>query len=124
MDLALTAEDRRFQDEVREFLEANLTPDLKEAARETAGLHGDFESGRRWHQILHRRGWSAATWPQEYGGPGWNAMQRYIFFKELTQARAPKVFGMGVRMVGPVLMKFGTPEQKARYLPRILSGED
>src|SRR5215468_3092967 len=99
MDLALTAEDRAFRDEVRQFLAENLTPDLKEAARKTAGLHGDFESGKRWHKILSRRGWSAATWPKEHGGPGFSAMQRYLFFKELTQARAPKVFGMGVRMV-------------------------
>jgi len=124
MDLLLTAEDRAFQAEVRDFLDRNLTADLREAAMKTAGLHGDFESGVRWHKILHKRGWSAPSWPSEYGGPGWSAMQRYLFWKESTAAKAPRVFGMGVRMVGPVLMKFGTPEQKSYYLPRILDGQD
>jgi alkylation response protein AidB-like acyl-CoA dehydrogenase len=124
MDLQLGREDLSFQQEVRQFLCEVLTEDLKEAARKTAGLHGDFESGRRWHRILHTRGWSAPTWPKEYGGPGWTAMQRYIFSKELQLAGAPKIFGMGVRMVGPVLMRFGSPEQKAHYLPRILSADD
>jgi len=124
MDLQLTAEDKAFQAEVRQFLESSLTEDLKEAARKTAGLHGDFEAGRRWHRILHTRGWSAPTWPKEYGGPGWNAMQRYLWGLECTKASAPKIFGMGVRMVGPVLQRFGTPEQKAHYLPRILAADD
>jgi alkylation response protein AidB-like acyl-CoA dehydrogenase len=124
MDLQLTADDRAFQDEVRAWLAESLTEDLKEAARKTAGLHGDFESGRRWHRILHTRGWSAPTWPKEYGGPGWTAMQRYLFSKALQEAGAPKIFGMGVRMVGPVLQRFGTPQQKAHYLPRILAADD
>jgi alkylation response protein AidB-like acyl-CoA dehydrogenase len=124
MDLQLTADDRAFQDEVRDWLSENLTPGLKEAARKTAGLHGDFESGRQWHRILHTRGWSAPTWPKEYGGPGWTAMQRYLFSKSLQEAGAPKIFGMGVRMVGPVLQRFGSPQQKAHYLPRILAADD
>jgi alkylation response protein AidB-like acyl-CoA dehydrogenase len=63
------------------------------------------------------------AWPKEHGGTGWNATQRYIFSRECTAADAPRIFTMGIRMVGPVIMKFGTPEQKAKYLPPILSGD-
>jgi alkylation response protein AidB-like acyl-CoA dehydrogenase len=123
MDLALSREDEAFQDEVRRFLEENLTEDLREAGRKTGGVFADFAAGLRWHRILARRGWSAPSWPKEHGGTGWSATQRYIFSRECTAADAPRIFSMGLRMVGPVIMKFGTPEQKAKYLPRILSGD-
>jgi len=123
MDLSLGPEDRAFQDEVRAFLRDNLTPDLRQAGARTGGAFAEVEAGFRWHRILARRGWSATTWPKEYGGPGWTATQRYIFARECTAVDAPRVFNMGVRMVGPVVMKFGTPEQKARYLPGIVSGD-
>ena len=80
-------------------------------------------AGQRWHKVLAARGWSAPNWPQEHGGTGWNATQRYIFSRESTAVDAPRIFTMGIRMVGPVIMKFGTPEQKAKYLPDIVSGE-
>ncbi|MBU8876175.1 acyl-CoA dehydrogenase family protein [Reyranella sp. MMS21-HV4-11] len=123
MDLALSREDEAFQDEVRRFLDENLTEDLREAGRKTGGVFADFAAGLRWHRILARRGWSASSWPKEHGGTGWSATQRYIFSRECTAADAPRIFSMGLRMVGPVIMKFGTPEQKAKYLPRILSGD-
>jgi alkylation response protein AidB-like acyl-CoA dehydrogenase len=124
MDLALGADDLVFQGEVRDFIAARLPPDVREAGRRTGGVFAEFSAGMRWHRILHERGWSAPSWPREHGGPGWSAIQRYIFARECTAADAPRVFNMGVRMVGPVIMKFGTPEQKAKYLPRILSGDD
>ena len=123
MDLALSREDEAFQDEVRRFLDENLTEDLREAGRKTGGVFADFAAGLRWHRVLARRGWSAPSWPKEHGGTGWSATQRYIFSRECTAADAPRIFSMGLRMVGPVIMKFGTPEQKAKYLPRILSGD-
>ena len=123
MDLALSAEDQSFRDEVRGFLDEHLTEDLREAGRKTGGVFADFEAGRRWHRVLAKKGWSAASWPKEYGGTGWNATQRYIFSRECTAADAPRIFSMGLRMVGPVIMKFGTPEQKAKYLPRIVAGD-
>ncbi len=123
MDLALSAEDQSFRDEVRSFLDEHLTEDLGEAGRKTGGVFTDFEAGRRWHRVLAKKGWSAASWPKEYGGTGWNATQRYIFSRECTAADAPRIFSMGLRMVGPVIMKFGTPEQKAKYLPRIVAGD-
>ena len=123
MDLALSPQDEAFRDEVRRFLDHNLTEDLREASRKTAGVFAEFEAGQRWHKTLARRGWSAPSWPKEYGGTGWDATQRYIFARECTAADAPRVFAMGLRMVGPVIMKFGTPEQKAKYLPRIVAGD-
>lgn len=123
MDLALSREDEDFRTEVRRFLDENLTQDLREAGRKTTGVFADYAAGMRWHRILARRGWSAPSWPREYGGTGWTATQRYIFARECIAADAPRIFAMGLRMVGPVIMKFGTPEQKEKYLPRIVSGD-
>ncbi len=124
MDLALGADDLAFQGEVRQFIADNLPPDVREAGRRTGGVFAEFGAGMRWHRMLAGRGWSAPSWPKEHGGPGWSAIQRYIFARESTAADCPRIFSMGVRMVGPVIMKFGTPEQKAKYLPRIVSGDD
>jgi len=123
MELALSREDEAFRDEVRRFLDENLSEDLREAGRKTGGVFADFAAGLRWHKILARQGWSASSWPKEHGGTGWSATQRYIFSRECTAVDAPRIFSMGLRMVGPVIMKFGTPEQKAKYLPRIVSGD-
>ncbi|WP_374470000.1 acyl-CoA dehydrogenase family protein [Phenylobacterium sp.] len=124
MDLDLTAEDLAFRDEVRAFLDAELTPELREAGRLTTSVFCDPKHTLPWQRILNARGWAAPSWPREYGGPGWTEMQRYIFAAECARAGAPPLAPMGLRMVGPVLMAFGTAEQKAHYLPRILSGED
>jgi alkylation response protein AidB-like acyl-CoA dehydrogenase len=78
----------------------------------------------RWHRILARRGWVAPGWPREYGGPGWTPVQRHIFEEECARAGTPPVLPFGVNMVAPVIMAFGSEEQKAHYLPRILSCED
>ncbi len=86
-------------------------------------MFADIAAGVRWHKVLAQRGWSAPAWPKEYGGTGWSATQRYIFSRESTAADAPRIFAMGLRMVGPVIMKYGTPEQKAKYLPAIVSGD-
>ncbi len=123
MDLNLGAEDQAFRDEVRRFLDDNLSEDLREAGRKTGGVFADFAAGLRWHKMLAQRGWSAPSWPKEYGGTGWDATQRYIFARECTAVDAPRIFSMGLRMVGPVIMKYGTPEQKAKYLPKIVAGD-
>jgi alkylation response protein AidB-like acyl-CoA dehydrogenase len=124
MDLSLSPQDEAFRDEVRAFLDAKLTPDLREADRRAGGVFADFAAGHRWYKALAEKGWIAPNWPTEYGGAGWNAVQRYIFHEECARANAPRFFNMAVRMVGPVIIRFGTEEQKAKYLPRILSGED
>ncbi len=124
MDLNLSAEDRAFRDEVRAFLEAELTPELREAGRRTTSVFTDRDWNLPWHRILHARGWVAPAWPKEHGGPGWTEMQRHIFASECALAGAPALSPMGLRMVGPCIQRFGTAAQKAHYLPRILSGED
>lgn len=124
MNLDMTAEEIAFRDEVRAFLEASLTPELREAGRRMTSVFCDKRFSLPWQKILHARGWAAPSWPKAYGGPGWNEAQRSIFAAECVRAGAPGLAPMGLRMVGPVIMRYGTPEQKAHYLPRILSGED
>jgi alkylation response protein AidB-like acyl-CoA dehydrogenase len=124
MQLALSKEDADFREEVRAFIDGNLAPDLREAGNKSTRTYSDLKLALRWHKLLYERGWAAPGWPKEHGGPGWTQIQRYIFQLEVGRARAPRFFNQGIRMVGPVIMRFGTPEQKARYLPRILSGED
>jgi alkylation response protein AidB-like acyl-CoA dehydrogenase len=124
VDLNLRPEDLAFRDEVRAFLDAELTEELRDAGRRSTSVFCDKEWNLRWHRILHRKGWVAPNWPQEYGGPGWSEMQRHIFAAECALASAPALSPMGLRMVGPCIQRFGTPEQKARFLPRIISGED
>jgi alkylation response protein AidB-like acyl-CoA dehydrogenase len=123
MDLSLSPQDQAFRDEVRRFLDAHLTEDLREAGRKTGGVFADFEAGNRWHKALAKRGWAAPAWPKEHGGTGWSATERYIFARECIAVDAPRIFSMGLRMVGPVIMKYGTPEQKQKYLPRIVAGD-
>jgi len=124
MQLDLSTEDRAFQNEVRAFLAEALTPELKEAGSRTTSVFTDKAYNLPWHKILHAKGWVAPSWPKEYGGTGWSDMQRYIFAAECARAGTPGLAPMGLRMVGPCIMRYGTPEQKAHYLPRILSGED
>ncbi len=124
MNLDLSPEELIFRDEVRAFLEKSLTPELREAGRRTTSVFTDKQWSLPWQKILHAKGWVAPSWPKEYGGTGWNDMQRYIFARECARAGAPGLAPMGLRMVAPVIMKYGSNEQKAHYLPRILSGED
>lgn len=124
MNLDLSADELAFQAEVRRFLEASLTPELRQAGRRATSVFMDKHFSLAWQKILHARGWAAPSWPVAYGGPGWGVMQRAIFAAECARAGAPSLAPMGLRMVGPVIMGHGTPEQKAHYLPRILSGED
>ena len=124
MNLDLSTEELAFRDEVRAFLEEALTPELREAGRRATSVFMDKRYSLPWQKILHARGWAAPSWPKAYGGPGWNEMQRHIFAAECARAGAPSLAPMGLRMVGPVIMGYGTAEQKAHYLPRILSGED
>jgi acyl-CoA dehydrogenase len=124
MNLDLAPADLAFRDEVRAFLDANLTEDLKRAQRLNTSFVTEPEIGLAWHKILYRKGWIAPGWPKEHGGTGWSLTQRYIFDLECARAGAPYLHMMGLRMVGPVIMGHGTPAQKSHYLPRILSGED
>lgn len=123
MDLDLSKNDRAFAGEVRAFLDEELTPEMRADTARQAGVWTEGTTAARWHKALYERGWIAPAWPKEYGGPGWSPVERYIFESECALAGAPVLPAMGLRMLGPVLMRFGTPEQKAFYLPRLLSGE-
>ena len=113
-----------FGAEVRDWLHANLTPELRAAAARATSVFTDLPYALDWQRILHRQGWAAPLWPADYGGPGWSEAERQIFDAECVVAGAPNLSPMGLRMVAPCIMRFGTAEQKAHYLPRILSGED
>ncbi len=124
MDMEFTPDELAFRDEVRAFLRDNLPERLRDGAARTPGVFVEPDIGRDWHRILHDKGWVAYHWPVECGGCGWTPVQRYIFEKESALAGAPSLSVLGLRLVGPVICRFGSEEQKARFLPRIRSGED
>ncbi len=124
MDITLSPEELAFRDEVRAFLAANLLPEIKDGAAASPTVFVEPDIGQRWNAILNEKGWLAYQWPVEAGGTGWSPVQRYIFEKECALAGAPNLTVLGLKLVAPVIYTFGTPEQKAKYLPRILSGED
>lgn len=124
MDMEFSSADLAFRQEVRDFLAENLPDRLRDGARRTPGVFVEPDIGMEWHRILYEKGWVAPHWPKEDGGTGWTPTQKFIFEKECALAGAPALAILGLRLVGPVICAFGTPEQKARFLPGILSGED
>ncbi|MNO66231.1 Acyl-CoA dehydrogenase [compost metagenome] len=122
MEIQFTSEELAFRDEVRAFLRNELP--VEYSRRILQGKRLSKEDQVEWMRTLNKRGWLAPGWPAEYGGTGWNVVQKHIFEEECAAAGAPRVVAFGVKMVAPVIIKFGTPEQKARFLPRILSSED
>src|SRR6478735_2029933 len=123
MDLAWSATDSAFRDEVRAFLHEKLTPELRQAGRLMTSVYADHEASMEWQRILHERGWAAPAWPVEHGGCDWSLTQHYIFSRESTLAGAPSLSPMGIRMVAHAIIKFGTQAQKDYFLPGILTGE-
>ncbi len=113
-----------FRQEVRAFMEQEADESIREAGRKMTSFFPPFEQCMRWHRKLHARGWSAVSWPEQYGGPGWSREQKRIFEEECRIAGVPRLLPQGLGMVGPAIMKFGTDEQKRRFLPGIASGED
>ena len=119
----LTA-DEAFRAEVRQFLQDELTPELRAEGRRNAGIFSDYDAGNGWHRVLAKRGWSVPHWPVEWGGTGWTPMQHYIFASECILAGAPARAPQGPSMVAPVLFKYGTQAQKDQWLPAIRTGDD
>ncbi|MBD9677778.1 acyl-CoA dehydrogenase family protein [Pseudomonas sp. PDM18] len=122
MDIHFTPDELAFRDEVRHFLQTKLPQDI--ATKVRLGKHLNKGDHQRWQRVLAEQGWYATHWPQEFGGTGWNAVQKHIFEEECAAFGAPRTIPFGVNMVAPVIIKFGTPEQQAHYLPRILDGTD
>ena len=124
MNISFGKEYERFRDEVREFLDENLTDELRDAQRFCPGIFLDYEHNIAWHKILYKKGWVAPNWPEEFGGTGWDLMQRYIWSIEKAKAGAPDTAPMSLGMCGPMLIGCGSKAQQEQSLPRILSGED
>ncbi len=122
MDLKYTAEQQAFRAEVRDFLAQNLPKHISEKTR--LGKRMTKAEMEDWHAILNARGWLAVNWPKAYGGAEWNAVERQIFEEEACLAHAPRLVPFGLTMLAPVLLAFGNEDQRQRFLPRILSGED
>ena len=121
MDLNFSPEETAFREEVRTFIAAHLPDDIRDRV-----CRGDDSQGaddlRRWQQILHAKGWGAVMWPEEYGGTGWDKTRQYLFEIECAASDAPIQLPFGLKMVAPVIMRYGSQAQKDRFLPRILDG--
>ncbi len=121
MDLAFTTEEDSFRQEVRAWVRAHLPKDI--AHKVHNALHLSRDDLQNWAKILGKKGWLGHAWPKEFGGPGWNAIQKHLFEEECALAGAPRVIPFGPVMVAPVIMAYGSPEQQKRHLPGIASGE-
>ena len=108
MDLNFSPEEEAFRAEVRAFLADKLPARLSEKVR--SGKHLTRDDMAQWHAILNQRGWLANHWPEQYGGPGWNAVQKFIFGNECAPAHAPRLLPFGFNVLGPVLIKSGSEE--------------
>ena len=122
MELAFGDEDLAFREEVRAFIRDNLPNDIAESVSRGHAL--SKHDIQRWQRILYDQGWAAPAWPEEFGGPGWNATQRYIFDEVMAEFDTPETVPFGMLMVGPLIFTFGTQAQKDRFLPKILTGEE
>jgi len=122
MDLTLSKSELQFQQQVDEFLVAALKPEWRGVS--------DIDNRTQpavmaaWQAVLAAKGWLTAGWPVANGGLGWSPMQHHIFKEACSKARAPKISTMSIGMVGPLICAFGSPEQQAFYLPRIINGAD
>ena len=121
MDTRLSEEDLAFKVEVQQFLGEAWDDELQEKMKDTATMK---EAMEEWQRRLNARGWMAPGWPVEHGGTGWSVTQSFIFNSERATSGAPDIIPFGVTMVAPVIIAYGNEEQKARFLPRILSSED
>ncbi|WP_280152512.1 acyl-CoA dehydrogenase family protein [Piscinibacter sp. XHJ-5] len=121
MDLNFTPEEQAFRAQIRAWVAENLPQDLSHKVHHA--LHLSRDDMQRWAKILGKKGWLGYGWPQQFGGPGWNAVQRHLFEEELARAGAPRIVPFGPVMVAPVIMAFGSPEQQKKHLPGIMSGE-
>ena len=111
-----------FRNEVEAFVQKNCPQDIRKLVAENRKL--SREPWSRWQKILHQHGWGAPNWPKELGGTGWNPKQQAIYGEVLAENDCPAQYHHGLRHIGPVLIEFGSPEQKSRYLPGILDGSD
>ena len=124
MRLAFTDEELAFQREVRDWIAANMPAEVAEESRRSRTSHVSKERLLQWQKRLPTRGWLCPNWPKEYGGPGWNSTQKFIFEMEMARADSPYLSSFSIKMVAPVLMKYGGAAQKKRFLPKIANAEE
>jgi alkylation response protein AidB-like acyl-CoA dehydrogenase len=124
MRLAFNDEELAFQREVRDWITANMPPEVAEESRRSRTSHVSKERLLQWQKKLAGKGWLCPNWPKEHGGPGWNSTQKFIFEMEMARADSPYLSSFSIKMVAPVLMKYGSPAQKQRFLPKIAAAEE
>ena len=122
MELSFTPAQEAFRAEVRAWIASAMPPHIARKAKEHQTF--DHEEQREWHRILYRKGWLALNWPKEYGGAGLLPTERFILQEELVMAGTPDLSPFGVRMVGPLIIQYGSDWQRERFLPKILSGDE
>ena len=122
MDMSFSPEEVAFRKEVRDWIREAMPPHIR-AKADVDGIF-EFKEALEWHKILYRKGWVAPHWPREFGGTGWDVGRRFIFSEELELSGAPALSPFGLGMVGPLIAQFGNDQQKQRFLPKILSGEE
>ena len=122
MNLQFSDEHEAFREEVREFVAINLPESIRWKVNNGLAIaRNDYID---WQKLLHAKGWAGVNWPIQFGGTGWDPIRQYIFEEEHAAAGGPRLLSFGLRMVGPVIMAFGSPEQQSRYLPKILSADE
>ena len=126
MDFELTEQEKRFRDNLRQWLQEHLPPGWGKTVFEPVDLHDKIVFLKDWSRQLHEAGYAGLAWPREYGGAGATLMEQVIFHQEMAAARAPmiSVNFVGINLAGPTIMAHGSDEQKARYLPKILTLEE
>ena len=121
MDLTFTPEEQKFREDIRAWVADSLPKHISHKVHNA--LHQTRADMQDWAKILGKKGWLGYAWPKEFGGPGWNAIQKHLFEEECAMAGAPRIVPFGPVMVAPVIMAFGSPAQQQRHLPGIASGE-
>ena len=127
MDFEYAPEQESFRKEFRAWLERNLPPDLcvdDPADDRVASTREMFERRVAWQKTMDKAGWVGIAWPTEYGGRGASIIERVIWDEEYSRARAPVLPGMGLNLVGPTIIHWGTDEQKRQYLPKIINADE
>ena len=122
MDLTISPDAERLRDEFRAFFATNLPREISDKVRN--GQKVPKEAHQHWHRILNQRGWLGTSWKQEYGGTGWGPLERFLYDEEASLAFAPRANIPAIDLLGPVLIEFGTEQQKRTLLPRILTSDD
>ena len=123
MDLTFSKQELQFQQQVRQFLADKLPAHIVEATKNCSGVFVEKDTALEWQAILVAQGWAVPQWPAQHGGSEWTPAQKYLFSLECYKAGAPMLIPLGLLMLAPVIMAFGSEQQKTEYLPKILSGE-